>query len=165
LGKIPPQALDLEKAVLGAIMLEKNAALEVLDILKPESFYNPAHQKIFSAIVELSKTYKPIDILTVTEALRQTKELDEVGGAYYVSVLTSNIGSAAHIDHHARIIAQKFIQRELIRVSVDIQKQAYDDGIDVLDLLNFSENSIFQLAEGNIKSETLKNFRSYWRCS
>lgn len=156
LGKIPPQALDLEKAVLGAIMLEKNAALEVLDLLKPESFYNPAHQKIFNAIVELSKTYKPIDILTVTEALRQTKELDEVGGAYYISVLTSNIGSAAHIEHHARIIAQKFIQRELIRVSVDIQKQAYDDSIDVLDLLNFSESSIFQLAEGNIKSETLK---------
>jgi len=156
MGKIPPQALDLEEAVLGAIMLEKNAALEVLDILRADSFYIPAHQKIFGAIVELSKTYKPIDILTVTEALRQTKELDEVGGAYYISRLTSKVGSAAHIEHHARIIAQKFIQRELIRVAVDIQKQAYDDSIDVLDLLNFSESSIFQLAEGNIKSETMK---------
>lgn len=156
LGKIPPQALDLEEAVLGAIMLEKNAALEVLDILHPESFYNPAHQKIFSAVYELSRTYQPIDILTVTEMLRKTKELDEVGGAYYISKLTSNVGSAAHIEHHARIIAQKHIQRELIRVAVDIQKQAYDDAVDVLDLLNYSENSIFQLAEGNIKNETLK---------
>jgi replicative DNA helicase len=156
MGKIPPQAPELEEAVLGAIMLEKNAALEVLDILRAESFYIPAHQKIFNAIVELSKTYKPIDILTVTESLRQTKELDEVGGAYYISKLTSKVGSAAHIEHHARIIAQKFIQRELIRVAIDIQKQAFDDSIDVLDLLNFSESSIFQLAEGNIKSETLK---------
>ncbi|MFN8255390.1 MAG: replicative DNA helicase [Bacteroidales bacterium] len=156
LGKIPPQALELEEAVLGAIMLEKNAALEVLDILKPESFYYPSHQKIFNAIVELSKSYKPIDILTVTEELRQSKELDEIGGAYYISKLTSKVGSAAHIEHHARIIAQKHIQRELIRVAVDIQKQAYDDSIDVLDLLNFSESSIFQLAEGNIKSETVK---------
>lgn len=156
LGKIPPQAIELEEAVLGAIMLEKNAALEVLDILVPESFYAPAHQKIFSVIVDLSKTYQPIDILTVTEELRKTKELDEVGGAYYVSKLTSKVGSAAHIEHHARIIAQKYIQRQLIKVAVDIQKDAYDDSVDVLDLLNSSEAAIFQLAEGNIKNETVK---------
>jgi replicative DNA helicase len=156
LGKIPPQAIDLEKAVLGAIMLERNASIDVLELLKPESFYYPAHQKIYQAIFELAKVNKPIDILTVREILRQSKELDEVGGAYYLSSLTDNIGSAAHVDHHAKIIAQKYIQRELIRVAVEIQKQAYDDGIDVLDLLNFSENSIFKLAEGNIKSETVK---------
>jgi len=156
LGKLPPQALELEEAVLGAIMLEKNAALEVLDILTPESFYSPAHQKIFAVISDLSKTYQPIDILTVTEELRKTKELDEVGGAYYISKLTSKVGSAAHIEHHARIIAQKYIQRELIKVAVDIQKEAYDDSIDVLDLLNSSESAIFQLAEGNIKSDTVK---------
>ena len=156
LGKIPPQALDLEEAVLGAIMLEKNAALEILDILTAESFYSPAHQKIFAAVADLSKTYQPIDILTVTEELRKNKELDEVGGAYYVSKLTSKVGSAAHIEHHARIIAQKYIQRELIKVAVDIQKEAYDDSVDVLDLLNSSESAIFQLAEGNIKSDTVK---------
>jgi len=156
LGKIPPQALELEEAVLGAIMLEKNAALEILDLLIPESFYMEAHQKIFRAISDLSIEYKPVDMLTVTEELRKKNELDEIGGAYYVSKLTSNIGSAVHLEFHARIIAQKYIQRELIRVASDIQKQAYDDGIDVLDLLNYSESAIFQLAEGNIKSETVK---------
>lgn len=155
-GVLPPQAIELEEAVLGAIMLEKNAALEVLDILQPECFYSPAHQKIFAVIVDLSRDYQPIDILTVTEELRKTKELDEVGGAYYISKLTSKVGSAAHIDHHARIIAQKHIQRELIKIVIDIQRQAYDDSTDVLDLLNYAENSIFQLAEGNIKSDTVK---------
>ncbi|MEN8122049.1 MAG: replicative DNA helicase [Bacteroidota bacterium] len=156
LGKIPPQALELEEAVLGAIMLEKNAALEILDLLIPESFYVEAHQKIFQAISDLSSEYKPVDMLTVTEELRKKNELEMVGGAYYVSKLTSNIGSAVHLEFHARIIAQKYIQRELIRVASDIQKQAYDDGVDILDLLNYSESSIFQLAEGNIKSETVK---------
>ena len=156
LGKIPPQALDLEEAVLGAMMLEKNAALEILDLLIPESFYIEAHQKIYKAISSLSSEYKPVDMLTVTEELRRNNELEEVGGAYYVSKLTSNIGSAVHLEFHARIVAQKYIQRELIRVASDIQRQAYDDGVDILDLLNFSESSIFQLAEGNIKSETVK---------
>ncbi len=156
LGKIPPQAVELEEAVLGAIMLEPNSAIEVLDILKPESFYVPANQKIFAVISELSKTYQPIDILTVTESLKKTQELEEVGGAYYVSKLTSNVGSAAHIEHHARIIVQKHIQRQLIQIAVDIQKEAYDDGADVLDLLNSSESAIFKLAEGNIKSDAVK---------
>ena len=156
LGIIPPQALDLEEAVLGAIMLEKNAALEILDILHSESFYSPAHQKIFRVIFELSAEHQPIDILTVTEGLRKTGELDEVGGAYYISKLTSNIGSASHLEFHARIIAQKFIQRELIKISSEIQRKAYEDESDILDLLNFSESSIFKLAEGNIKNETVK---------
>ncbi len=156
LGKKPPQALDLEEAVLGAIMLEPNSAIEVLDILNPESFYVPANQKIFSVIAELSKTYQPIDILTVTEALKKTGELEEVGGAYYISKLTSNVGSAAHIEHHARIIVQKHIQRQLIKIAIDIQKEAYDDSVDVLDLLNSSESAIFKLAEGNIKNDAVK---------
>jgi len=156
LGKLPPQALELEEAVLGAIMLEKNAALEVLDFLRPESFYDERHQKIYSAIIDLSSDYKPVDILTVTEELRKRDQLDEVGGAYYISKLTGNIGSAVHLEFHARIIAQKYIQRELIRVASDIQRQAYDDGVDVLDLLNFSEQSIFQLAEGNVNNEAVK---------
>ena len=112
LGKIPPQALELEEAVLGAMMLEKNAALEILDLLQPESFYVEANQKIFKAISDLSSEYKPVDMLTVTEELRKKGELDEVGGAYYVSKLTSNIGSAVHLEFHARIIAQKYIQRD-----------------------------------------------------
>lgn len=155
-GNKPPQAIDLEEVVLGAIMLEPNAALEVLDILTPESFYSPAHQKIYSVISELSKSYQPIDILTVTEELRKNKELENIGGSYYISKLTSRVGSAAHIDSHARIIVQKYIQRQLIQIAIGIQKEAYDDSVDVLDLLNLAESSIFQLAEGNIKSDAIQ---------
>jgi len=154
-GKVPPQAIDLEEAVLGAIMLEKNALLSVIDILKPESFYKDAHQKIYQAILNLSTAEKPIDILTVTEELRANHTLDEVGGPAYISQLTSRIASAAHIEYHARIVAQKYIQRELIRISSEIQKQAFDESIDVSDLLDFSERQLFEIATGNIKKESL----------
>lgn len=154
-AKMPPQAIELEEAVLGAIMLEKNALLSVIDILKPESFYKEAHQKIFQAILDLSMAEKPIDILTVTEQLRANKQLEEAGGPAYISQLTSRIASAAHIEYHARIVAQKYIQRELIRVSSEIQKQAYDESVDVNDLLEFSEKELFEIATGNIKKESL----------
>ena len=153
-GKMPPQAVDLEEAVLGAIMLEKDAVMSVLDLLKPDSFYKDAHQKIFSAIVDLSTRLQPIDILTITEELRKRKQLDEVGGPFYITQLTSRVASSANIEFHARIIAQKFIQRELIRVSSEIQTKAYDESIDVEDLLDFSESELFNIAEGNIKKET-----------
>jgi len=156
IGKVPPQAIDLEEAVLGAIMLEKDAVISVLDILQPLSFYKEAHQKIYRAIVDLSSNQKPIDILTVTEELRSRNELEEVGGPFYITQLTSRVASAAHIDYHARIVAQKFIQRELIRVSTDIQNRAYDDSIDVDDLLDMSEQELFEIAEGNIKRETAR---------
>ncbi len=152
-GKIPPQAIDIEEAVLGAIMLEKDAVISVLDILKPESFYKDVHQKIYQAIVELSINQEPIDLYTVTQQLRNKNMLDEVGGPYYITQLTGKIASAAHIDFHARIIAQKYIQRELIRVSGEIQNRAFDDGMDVDDLIDFSESEIFKVAEGNIKKD------------
>src|SRR6056297_2579469 len=114
-GKKPPQAVDLEEAVLGAIMLEKDAIISVMDILAPESFYKDAHQKIYKAILHLSQNLQPIDILTVTEELKKREELEEVGGPVYITQLTSKVATAAHIEYHARIIAQKHIQRELIR--------------------------------------------------
>ncbi|MCA1747694.1 MAG: replicative DNA helicase, partial [Bacteroidales bacterium] len=155
-GKIPPQALDLESAVLGAIMLERDAILSVLDILTPESFYQEAHQKIYTAAVDLSTREKPIDLLTITEELRKREQLEEVGGATYISQLTSRVGSAAHLEYHARIVAQKYIQRELIRVSSEIQTRSYDETTDVDDLLDFSERELLNIAEGNIKKETVK---------
>ena len=155
-GKIPPQALDLEGAVLGAIMLEKDAILSVLDILKPECFYQEAHQKIYTAAVDLSTREKPIDLLTITEALKKSEQLESVGGATYISQLTSRVGSAAHLEYHARIVAQKYIQRELIRVSSEIQAKSYDETVDVDDLLDFSERELLNIAEGNIKKETVK---------
>lgn len=152
-GKLPPQAIDLEEAVLGALMLEKDAILTVIDILKPESFYKDTHQKIFKAILDLATRQEPIDMLTVTESLRRAENLEEVGGPYYISQLTSKVASAAHVEFHARIIAQKFIQRELIRASSEIQTLAFDDSKDVDELLDFSENAIFKIAEGSIKKE------------
>ena len=155
-GKLPPQAVDLEEAVLGAVMLEKDAVLSVLDILKSESFYKDAHQKIYKAIVDLSMQEKAIDILTVTEELKRHKSLEEVGGPLYITQLTSKVASAAHLEFHARIIQQKYIQRELIRVSSDIQKKAFDETLDVDDLLDQAESDLFEIAEGNIKRETAK---------
>ena len=155
-GKLPPQAIDLEEAVLGAIMLEKDAIIAVMDIIQPESFYKEGHQKIFKAVLDLSQELQPIDILTVTEELRKRDELDIVGGPFYITQLASRVSSAAHIEYHARIIAQKHIQRELIRVSTEIQSKAYDDTIDVNDLIDFSESELFKVAEGNIKKETTK---------
>jgi len=156
LGKVPPQALDLEEAVLGAIMLEKDAIISVIDILRPESFYKENHRLIYEALLELSRKLEPIDLLTVTEELKKKEQLETVGGPYFLTQLTSRIASAAHIEFHARIISQKFIQRELIRVSTQIQEKAFDNSIDVDDLLDFSESQLFEVAFGNIKKETQK---------
>ncbi|HPT22177.1 MAG TPA: replicative DNA helicase, partial [Bacteroidales bacterium] len=150
---VPPQANDMEEAVLGAIMLEKEAVITILDILKPESFYKEAHQKIFKAILDLNAREYPVDLYTVTEELRAHHELDSVGGPVYLTQLTSKVVSAANVDYHARIVAQKYIQRELIRVSTEIQTRSFDDTYDVTELLDYSENALFQIAEGNIKRE------------
>ena len=153
-GKLPPQAVDVEEAVLGALMLERDAYVTVADIIDTPSFYKEEHQKIFDAIKKLSGNEKPVDLLMVTQELKDREQLDEIGGPGYITQLTRRVASAAHIEFHARIIAQKFIQRELIRVSSEIQTKSYDDTIDVDDLIDFSESSLFQVAEGNIKKET-----------
>ena len=154
-GKLPPQAVEVEEAVLGALMLERDAYVTVADIIDTTSFYKEEHQKIFEAIKELSTNEKPVDLLMVTQELKDKNHLEAVGGPGYITQLTRRVASAAHIEFHARIIAQKFIQRELIRVSSEIQAKSYDDTIDVDDLIDFSESSLFQVAEGNIKKETV----------
>lgn len=151
IGKMPPQALDLEEAVLGAMMLENDAVNDVIDILGPDSFYKEAHKKIYRAIQDLFGASEPIDILTVTNNLRKKGELEMVGGAFYVSNLTNRVVSSAHVEYHARIIAQKYIQREVIRLCSESLKMAYDDTTDVFELLNKVEGDLFQIAEGNIK--------------
>lgn len=154
-GKLPPQAVDVEEAVLGALMLERDAYISVADIIDVNSFYKEEHQKIFEVIKYLSTHEKPVDLLMVTQELKNREILDSVGGPLYITRLTSQVASAAHIEFHARIIAQKYIQRELIRVSSEIQTKAYDDTIDVDDLIDYSETALFQVAEGNIKKETV----------
>jgi replicative DNA helicase len=154
-GKLPPQAVEVEEAVLGALMLERDAYVTVADIIDTSSFYKEVHQKIFDAIKELSTHEKPVDLLMVTQELKDRNQLDEIGGPGYIAQLTRRVASAAHIEFHSRIIAQKFIQRELIRVSSEIQAKSYDDSLDVDDLIDFSETSLFQVAERNIKKETV----------
>lgn len=156
LGKLPPQAPDLEEAVLGALMLEKNALTEVIDILKPESFYVEAHQRIFEAIYNLFQKNSPIDLLTVIAELRAMGALELVGGAYYITQLTDRVVSAANIEYHARIISQKYIQRELIKVSSEIINNAYEDTTDIFDLLDHAEKSLFDIAQNNLRRDTRK---------
>lgn len=150
-GKLPPQAPELEQAVLGAMMLERNAVNEAIDILNPESFYVEAHKRIFSAIHHLFGNDQPIDILTVTEELKKRGELDVVGGPFYISQLTNKVASSANVQYHARIISQKHILRELIRISAETQRDAYDDSADVFDLLDKTEQDLYAITSGNLK--------------
>ena len=156
LGKLPPQATDLEAAVLGALMLEKDALSAVIDILKPELFYEPRNQKIFQAIQILFQKSSPVDILTVTAQLRQQGDLEMVGGAYYITELTNRVASAANIEYHARIISQKYIQRELIRISTEIINNAYEDTTDIFDLLDNAEKNLFEIAQNNLRRDSRK---------
>lgn len=142
-GKIQPQAVDLEEAVLGAMLLEKDALSTVIDILSPAAFYKEQNGKVFGAMVALFNRSEPVDILTVTQELKRTGELEFVGGAYYVSSLTNRIASSANIEFHARIVAQKFLQRELIRISTETIKSAYEDSTDVFELLDETTKNIF----------------------
>ena len=151
-GKVPPQAKDLEEAVLGAIMLEKGAFDNVVEILKPECFYVDSHQRVFKAMQSLANKSQPIDILTVVEELRFREELDLVGGPYFVTKLTNSVVSSANIEAHSRIILQKFIQRELIRISGEIISDAYEDSTDVFDLLDQAESKIYEVTSSHLRN-------------
>jgi replicative DNA helicase len=152
-GKVPPQAKDLEDAVLGAIMLEKSAFDTVVGILKPECFYVEANQRIYKAMQALQQKSYPIDLLTVVEELKLREELDLVGGPYYVTRLTNAVVSSANIEIHARIIVQKFIQRELIRISGEIIGDAYEDSTDVFELLDSAESKLFEITNNHLRRE------------
>ncbi len=152
-GKQQPQDLDIEAAVLGALMLEKNAYSIVCDILSPQSFYDNANARIYEAIQALGASQRPIDMLTVTEQLRSNGTLEEAGGAVRISELTSRVISAANVEYHARIVAQKFLARELISFSSQIGTLAFDDGIDVYDLLQEAEGKLFEISKKTLKRD------------
>jgi replicative DNA helicase len=143
----------MEKAVLGACMLQKGAFDILVEILKPECFYLETHRMIYSAMQHLSADYKPIDMLTVVEQLKTQGELEICGGPYYVSSLTDCVVSAANIEAHARIILQKHIQRELIRIGAAIVNDAYEDTIDVFDCLDNAEAQLFNITTGHLKKD------------
>lgn len=152
IGRIPPQAIDLEQAVLGAMMIDNMALNNVIDILRTkDAFYDPKHQVIFEAIHELSNSTSPVDLLTVTEQLRKLGSLEIAGGAYYISTLTNKVASAAHVEHHSRIIIEKYIQREVIGISNDILKDAFDETKDVFNVLSKAETLLFDIAQKNMK--------------
>ncbi|MBU3821431.1 replicative DNA helicase [Flavobacteriaceae bacterium XHP0103] len=158
-GKIPPQSLDLEEVVLGAMMIDKKGVDEVIDILSPDAFYKEAHQHIFEAIYQLFENSEPVDLLTVSTQLKKNSKLELVGGDFYLISLTQKVSSSAHIEFHARIILQKFIQRSLIKISSEIIEDAYDETKDVFDLLDNAEAKLYEVTQGNIKksSETAQD--------
>ncbi len=156
-GRITPQARELEEAVLGAVMLEKDKLAQVLEIIQsPECFYETAHQKIYAAIRRLFDTSVPVDLLTVTEELRKSGDLETIGGAYYLTRLTMNVVTSAHVEAHARIVMEKYVMRELIRISGDIIGEAYNEGSDVFDLLDKAESGLYEITDKHLR----KNFKS-----
>lgn len=152
-AKIQPQDKEIEDAVLGALMLERDAYAIVCDLLRPESFYDPGNQKIYAAINKLGVMQQPIDMLTVTQQLRADGALDDVGGPVRISELTSNVASAAHIEYHARIVAQKFLARRLISFCSEIEKKSFDETYDIDDLLQEAEGKLFEISQGNLKKD------------
>ena len=153
-GKLPPQAVDLEEVVLGAMMIDKKGVDEVIDILQPEAFYKESHQLIFNAIISLFEKQEPIDIKTVSFQLKKDGNLNSVGGDYYLIELSQKVSSSAHIEFHSRIILQKFIQRKLISISNDIIEDSYDETSDVFDLLDKAESKIYDISQRNLKKNT-----------
>ncbi|MBP9925238.1 MAG: replicative DNA helicase [Cyclobacteriaceae bacterium] len=156
LGKLPPQALDLEEAILGALMLEKNALTAVVEFLRPEHFYSEQHKEIYTAIVDLFKASEPVDMRTVVAQLRKSAKLELVGGAYYIAELTSKVSSAANIEYHSRIIIELAIKRDLIQIASQIHHESYEDTTDVFELLDKAEQNIFKISDSNLR----KNYDS-----
>jgi len=151
LGKLPPQAIDLEEAILGALMLEKNALTAVIEFLRPDHFYTEQHKEIYNAIIDLFKATEPVDMRTVVAQLRKNAKLELVGGAYYIAELTSKVSSAANIEYHARIIIEMAIKRDLIQIASQVHHEAYEDTTDVFELLDKTEQSIFQISDSNLR--------------
>ena len=142
---LQPQALDVERAVLGALLIDKDAYAVVCEMLYPESFYEPRNQLIYTAIRDLSMNEKPVDVLTVTEQLARNGSLEEAGGPAYIAEISSRVASSANIDYHARIVAQKFLARQLIHFASDVETKAFDETVDVDELMQHAEGSLFEI--------------------
>lgn len=152
-GHLQPQAVELEQAVLGALLVEKDAYYQVSEILRPESFYDHRHQLIYEAIRRLNLEERPVDILTVKDQLDSTKLLEDAGGPFYITQLSGMVSSSAHIEYHARIIAQKALARELISYTSGIQTKAFDSTQDVDELMQEAEGKLFELSQQNLKKD------------
>ena len=152
-GHLQPQALDMERVVLGALMVDKDAFSIVSELLHPDTFYEPRHQKIYQAIQTLNMNENPVDIITVTEELRREGTLESIGGPAYIVELSSNVASSANIEYHARILSQKFLARQLISFASTIETKAFDETVDVNDLMQEAEGNLFELSQRNMKKD------------
>lgn len=152
-GHLQPQALDVERLVLGALMIDKDAFSVVSEFLKPQTFYEPRNQKIYQAIQTLNVDEHPVDISTVIEELKREGTLDDIGGPSYVLQLSHDVASSAHIEYHAHILAQKFLARQLISYAGNIETKAFDESIDVNELMQEAEGSLFELSQNNMKKD------------
>lgn len=155
-GRLVPRATDMEAAVLGALMLEKDAFSQVCDLLSPDSFYEPRHVAVYQAIQNLGLAQEPIDMVTVINELRKEDTLDKVGGPAFITGLTANVASAAHIEFHARIVAQKYLARQLISFATSVENEAFDESNDVDDLLQEAEANLFEISQRNLKGEAIQ---------
>lgn len=155
-GRVPPQAVDIEQAILGAVLLERDALPQTIEILSEDSFYDGRHRKIFAAFTELFRKGVPIDLITLTEELRRRKELDKVGGADYLNELTAHMSAAANVEYHARIIAQKHLLRQMIEKMTLLVRDAYDPGTDTFELLDKAETDIFQISNSGVRRPAAK---------
>jgi replicative DNA helicase len=156
LGKVPPQAIDIEEAVLAGLLVDRDAILTVIDILKPESFYKSTHQIVYQSIIDLTKKGTPADLFLVTQDLMSKKEIEIVGGVVWLTQLTTKVVSAANIEYHARIIAQKYIQREFIRISSTMMAMSFDDSNDISELFEYAENELLSLTVVGQKKEAVQ---------
>ena len=152
-GHLQPQATEIERVVLGALMIDKDAFSIISELVRPETFYEPRNQKIYEAIQALNLSEKPVDFMTVIEELKRQGDLDSVGGAPYIVELTSRVASSAHIEYHAHILAQKFLARQLISFSSRIQEKAFDETIDPDVLMQDAEGQLFEISQKNMKTD------------
>jgi replicative DNA helicase len=150
-GRIPPQAVDVEQAVLGAMLIEAEAIPRAIELLQEDSFYDGRHRRIFGALLSLFERNNPVDLITVSEELKRRGDIEDVGGGAYLTDLTLQVASAANVEHHARIIAEKALLRKMIETMTMLVGSAYETGSDAFELLDKAESEIFRISESQLR--------------
>lgn len=151
-GKLPPQNIEAEQSVLGAVLLENDSLIKALEILSVDDFYRGSHKKIWSAMLELFEKNEAIDLITITEELRRRNELEEVGGVSYLSEIASQTITAANVRYHAKILNEKALLRSLLRSTTDIASRVYEESLEPEELIDFAEKSVFDISDKRIKT-------------
>ncbi len=150
-GRVPPQAVDVEQSVLGAMLIEREAIPRAVEILPPDAFYSSKHQKVYQAICSLFERGNPVDLITLTEEMKRRGELDDIGGPYYLTELTTQVASAANVEYHARIIAEKSLLRKMIETMTGLIGRAFDTSADAFELLDQAESEIFRISDTQLR--------------